>query len=317
VHEVRFASGDVELAGTLRRPAGGRDGGAVALVHGSGPQTREGPFGGYLRAIAELFAASGVVALTYDKRGCGESSGGWETASFADLAADAAAAVDLLRGLDGVDRVGLWGSSQAGWILPLVAAQRELATVIVVSGAGCGITPGEQDLYWRRRVLTERGVDDASIALVLDAWRAFFVAITIGDRSEFDAAKDRAQPLSSTVDLPPDPSADDPRAWYRNLDVAFDAVPLWRSVRCPVLAVFGEDDASTPTSVVVPRLRHALGGGANEIVVLPDVGHTMLLEERGTDFDSLRMGTFAPPFLALMDNWIRRWLAPREARDAL
>lgn len=79
-------------------------------------------------------------------------------------------------------------------------------TVIVVSGAGCGITPGEQDLYWRRRVLTERGVDDATISLVLSAWRAFFVAITIGDRSEFDAVRERAQALSSTVDLPPDPS---------------------------------------------------------------------------------------------------------------
>jgi uncharacterized protein len=304
------------MAGTLRLPAGAR-GGAVALVHGSGPQTRDGPFGGYLRAIAELFAASGVVALSYDKRGCGESSGEWETASFADLAADASAAVDLLRGIDGVDHVGLWGSSQAGWILPLVAAQRELATVIVVSGAGCGITPGEQDLYWRRRVQTERGLDDASISLVLSAWRAFFVAITTGDRSGVDAAKERAQALSSTVDLPPDPSADDPRAWYRNLDVAFDAVPLWQRIRCPVLAVFGEHDASTPTSVVVPRLRDALGGGANEIVVLPAVGHTMLIEERGTDFDNLRVGTFAPAFLALMDNWIQRWLGPRRAREGL
>jgi hypothetical protein len=314
VQDVRFKSGDVELAGTLRLPEAGAQGGAVALVHGSGWQTRDGPFGGYLRAIAEWFAAAGVVALAYDKRGCGESSGEWETASFADLAADASAALDLLRGVDGVDRVGLWGSSQAGWILPLVAAQRELATVIVVSGAGCGITPGEQDLYWRRRVLTERGLDDASISLVLSAWRAFFVAITIGDRSEFDAAMERVQAPSSTVDLPPDPSADDPRAWYRNLDVAFDALPLWRRVRCPVLAVFGEDDASTPTSVVVPRLRDALGSGANEIVVLQDVGHTMLLEERGTDFDSLRVGTFAPSFVALMNDWIEQWLGPDAGR---
>jgi uncharacterized protein len=137
VHEIRFARGDVELAGTLRLPAGAR-GGAVALVHGSGAQTRDGPFGGYLRAIAEHFAAAGVVVLTYDKRGCGKSSGEWETASFADLAADVCAAVDVLRGVDGVERVGLWGCSQAGWILPVAAAERELATVIVVSGAGCG-----------------------------------------------------------------------------------------------------------------------------------------------------------------------------------
>jgi pimeloyl-ACP methyl ester carboxylesterase len=285
----------------------------VALVHGSGPQTRDGPFGGYLRAIAEHFAASGVAVLTYDKRGCGESSGDWRTASFSDFAADAAAAVDLLHGIEGVEHVGLWGSSQAGWILPLVAMERELATVIAVSAAGCGVTPAEQDLYWRRRVLTERGLDAAEISLVLAAWSGFFVAITTGERSEFDQSEAAARGVSS-ADLPPDPSEDDPRAWYRSLDVAFDALPLWRRIRCPVLAVFGERDASTPTSVVVPRLRDALGhSDANEIVVLAEVGHTMLLEEEGTDFDNLRVGTFAPGFLELMDDWIQRWLAQPRA----
>jgi pimeloyl-ACP methyl ester carboxylesterase len=316
VHEVRFASGDVELAGTLRVPAGARGGGAVALVHGSGPQTRDGPFGGYLRAIAEHFAAAGVVVLTYDKRGCGNSSGEWETASFADLAADACAAVDVLRAVDGVERVGLWGSSQAGWILPLAAAERELATVMVVSGAGCGITPGEQDLYWCERVLRERGVADDEIAVVLAAWRAFFAAVATGDRTEFDDAVGRALAISSPDELPPDPSTDDPRAWYRNLDVTFDALPLWRRIRCPVLAIFGEHDTSTPTTVVAPRLRDALGAGTgHEIVVLPGVGHTMLVEERGTDFDSLRVGAFAPAFVALMNDWIERWLMPDAGRS--
>jgi uncharacterized protein len=315
VQEVRFGSGEVELAGTLRLPAGAR-GGAVALVHGSGWQTRDGPFGGYLRAIAELFAAAGVIVLTYDKRGCGESSGEWEKASFADLAADACAAVDVLRGVDGVERVGLWGSSQAGWILPLAAAERELATVIVVSGAGCGVTPGEQDLYWRERVLTERGVAADEIAAVLAAWRAFFAAVTTGDRTEFDDAVSRALAITSPDELPPDPSTDDPRAWYRNLDVTFDALPLWRRIRCPVLAVFGEQDMSTPTAVVVPRLRDALGAeDGHQIVVLPDVGHTMLVEERGTDFDSLRVGTFAPAFVTLMNDWIERWLSPDSGRS--
>ena len=162
-------------------------------------------------------------------------------------------------------------------------------------------------------MLTERGLDDAAISLVLSAWRAFFVAITIGDRSEFDVAMERAQALSATVDLPPDPSAGDPRAWYRNLDVAFDALPSGGAS----VALCSLCSARTTR-----RRRHqwscrgcaTLGSGANEIVVLPDVGHTMLLEERGTDFDSLRVGTFAPAFVALMNDWIEQWLSPDAGR---
>jgi hypothetical protein len=83
-----------------------------------------------------------------------------------------------------------------------------------------------------------------------------------------------------------------------------------------VLAVFGEHDTSTPTAVVVPRLRDALDGrGGHQIVVLPDVGHTMLVEERGTGFDSLRVGTFAPAFVELMNNWIERSLIPDAGRS--
>jgi hypothetical protein len=70
--------------------------------------------------------------------------------------------------------------------------------------------------------------------------------------------------------------------------------------------------------VVVPRLREALGAeSGHQIVVLPDVGHTMLVEERGTDFDSLRVGTFAPAFVALMNDWIERWLMPDADRSPI
>ena len=68
--EVRFRSGDVELAGTLTRPSSPGRHPAVAIVHGGGavPRAAAG-------VMAPYFASLGFVVLAYDKRGVGQSGG--------------------------------------------------------------------------------------------------------------------------------------------------------------------------------------------------------------------------------------------------
>jgi alpha-beta hydrolase superfamily lysophospholipase len=65
---VHFASGDITLAGTLVFPEGSQPHPAVVLLHGSGPQKRD-------LVTARWFAAEGIAALAYDKRGVGQSGG--------------------------------------------------------------------------------------------------------------------------------------------------------------------------------------------------------------------------------------------------
>src|SRR5439155_3907294 len=82
--EVRFANGDVALAGTLLLPPGPGPHPACVVVHGSGGQWRD-----CVRLIADFLASVGVAALAYDKRGTGASTGDWDRASLPDLAEDA------------------------------------------------------------------------------------------------------------------------------------------------------------------------------------------------------------------------------------
>ena len=71
--EVRFRSGDFDLVGTLHLPAGQGPYGALVLVHGSGPQTREStPSSGLIR---RRFVEAGYAVLSWDKPGSGESTG--------------------------------------------------------------------------------------------------------------------------------------------------------------------------------------------------------------------------------------------------
>ncbi len=144
--EVRFISHGVTLAGTLVLPAGDIHA-AVVFVHGSGRQERN-------LAWAERFAAAGIAALVYDKRGAGKSGGEYEGNQSVSgknvslLADDALAALGHLTTharLDGRP-AGLAGISQAGWIAPLAARNSKRVRFLVLwSGPVCKVS--EEDIY--------------------------------------------------------------------------------------------------------------------------------------------------------------------------
>jgi pimeloyl-ACP methyl ester carboxylesterase len=148
---VRFAQREVRVgvdAATLTMPRGRGPFPAVAMVHGSGPSARD-----EFDVFSMYLALHGVAVLADDKRGAGQSGGnypgGLATASTLNvLARDAEREARFLAGLGEIDRtrVGLFGDSQAGWIVPLAAA-REPAVRWGILNSGPTTTVGETD-YW-------------------------------------------------------------------------------------------------------------------------------------------------------------------------
>jgi dienelactone hydrolase len=135
-------------AGTLTLPPGPGPFPAVAMVHGSGPTTRE-----EFQAFTAFCALLGIAVLADDKRGTGQSLGRFPgeaaTAATVDvLARDAQAEVRFLATLPQVDptRVGLLGDSQAGWIIALAAA-REPAVRFAVALVGPTVDVGQTDAF--------------------------------------------------------------------------------------------------------------------------------------------------------------------------
>lgn len=80
IHEVTFENGGVRLAGSVYAPRSAGKHPAVVLVHGSGPEGRWAT-----AYIADYLARHGIIALSYDKRGVGASTGDWRIASMQDL----------------------------------------------------------------------------------------------------------------------------------------------------------------------------------------------------------------------------------------
>jgi len=159
IHEesLTFPNGDIALSATLFLPAGSAKHPAVVLFHGSGPQRRD-------TFTAHWFAEQGLVALAYDKRGVGQSTGDFRAVPFMDLCNDGLAAIAYLKSRPEIDpqRIGVWGLSQGGWLGPLAASRSsDVAFVIAVSGPG--VSPGEQMIVYYANELRREGVSESDV----------------------------------------------------------------------------------------------------------------------------------------------------------
>jgi uncharacterized protein len=146
---VRFTCMGAQIAGTLDLPPGRGPFPAVAWVHGAGESARL-PYDG--APLVQALVDSGIAVFSYDKRGVGESEGECcpgDYGQFNLLAADVDGAVAALVSRTEIDpnRIGLFGASQAGWVVPLAAVRSNGRVAFTVLVDAPAVSTGEEDLY--------------------------------------------------------------------------------------------------------------------------------------------------------------------------
>jgi hypothetical protein len=293
--EIRFSSGPVLLAGTLTLPDGPGPWPGLVMIQGSGPSDRES--GGYFTPIRQRLVREGVAVLGYDKPGCGASSGDWREQTFRDRAAEALAALQILRHHDGIEarRTGLYGHSQGGWIAPLAASlSRDVGFIVTTSGPG--VSPAMQDAYAVEEGLRVDGWPDAAIAEALRLLDQ--MAAAAREDAPVKAilpwvAQAEARPwFGDFLKYMPAPLSDDPDpaplwAFLKRRDPEtgqplfdYDPAPILERVACPVLAIFGEQDRVTPVQASVAIFEAALARAGNTdvtVTVFAGANHRLLV----------------------------------------
>ncbi len=318
--KVTFRNGDVTLAGTLLKPRTKGPHPAAVLLHGSGPQDRNG-YLSVMRFAADHLARHGIAALIYDKRGVGSSNGNWATATFDDMAADAVAALKLLQSRKDIkpDQVGMWGSSQAGWVMAKATSlSKEIAFIISVSAGGSGYTPAQQNSYNLETEMRANGFNQDEINQALTALNLFYDVVRKGEGGngeKLDTALRQAQQNAKLKDwLPPLSSEIDWKKrdqWFLALDIDFNPVPLWEKYDGPMLGIFGELDSSTPVRQVMPIFERALANRKNKsfaIKLFPKAHHILLEAETGSDSELERLKRFVPGYFDAMTDWLEERL---------
>src|SRR5712691_6014251 len=259
--EVQFRNRDVTLSGTLLIPPTKERHPAVVLIHGSSTPSRND-----FRFYADLFVRRGIAALIYDKRP-GANLSGESRVDMRDLAADALAAVELLKKRDDIDsrKVGLWGHSEGGWVAPIAAAQSK-DVAYVISFSGPGVTYAEVNKFADANRLRAHGFSDADIRTATEALaRVDDYAQRGGDEQALQSFLDAAwrKPWASQTTLPRKvPNSEEIRTWlrWRNLDL--DPVSYWQQIKVQALVMLGELDDVVPAQKSAERIAAALKVGA-------------------------------------------------------
>jgi pimeloyl-ACP methyl ester carboxylesterase len=307
--DVAFANGGIRLAGTLTSPRSSGKRPAVILVHGSGAENRD-----YVLPLAHFLVRRGIAVLGYDKRGVGASTGDWTTASFEDLAGDAAAAFQYLTTRNDIDatQIGLLGVSQAGWVMP-IAAVRELRIAFLISVSGSAIVPADTSLDEARNEMTASGMRPEGIELVLDLMRAQYRYAQTGEGwDEYVAARQRTAARLGGTPPPNFPGTREDPLWKTMRAFYFyDPGPTLRRLQTPTLGVFGELDNNIVADKNKAAWEAALKFARNKdytLTILPKANHAQWAARIGNNAEMASLNGFVPEYMPTIVDWLAKRL---------
>ena len=316
VEEIVFRSGPFTVVGDLSMPGGTGPHPVVVFVHGDGPNNRTS--GVTYPPIMERMLRAGYATLAWDKPGTGKSTGQIDRERVIEQRAEIVLdAIRFLKTRPDIDpaRTGLWGISQAGYVIPRVLEQSdEIAFVIAVSCAGA---PGvEQGIYLLAAQMVCAGYPKDSIEQLREQIRAFTMAETYQEYMRHKA------PLAATpafralarfgqrVEVTPEEDwhpADRARVYY-----GYDPMDVIRGTSMPILAVFGERDTQVDPAQGAEAWREALAHAGNprsRVKVFPGTDHNIIRCETGCIAErdarsAVAWRDYPREYLDLIESWL-------------
>lgn len=272
------------LHGVLAWPKQGRGPfGLVVFVHGDGPidATHES----FYRPMWESLARAGYASLSWNKPGVGGAPGNWLDQTMDDRAAETLAAIAWARTRPGIDpgRIGLWGASQAGWVLPKVAARMpDPHFVIAVSPAINWLRQG------RFNLLAELRAGGASRAKVQAAVaRSETIRALLREGATFEQLKASGMDLDGMT----------PDRWrFVSRNHTSDATRELAAGHAPVLLLLGGHDLNVDVAETEATYRRLLTEpGELRVERYADATHGMVREViEGSEWRLSLYAIFAP-----------------------
>ena len=319
ITRTHFVSDGTTLSGMLVEPVSGAKDKPplIVQVHGS---NNTGWINGRDEFSFEpyLFAAHGISVFAFDKRGTGESAGEF-TMDFYRLAKDVAAASAEARRLatSRFSRFGLYGLSQAGWVIP-VAAKDAKAEFMVINSSGV-FSPVEEDSEEVFLNLRTKGYGADVLAkarTVTDATGEVRASLYTRGFDQLARVKQLygKEPWFSEIQgefsgriLRTDKAELRKYAGYNPLGIPWrhDSVAILQGLSLPTLWTRAEKDRASPMGLTEERLRKLRKEGKPiELVIFPNTDHGNMEFTEGNDGKRSYM-RFTEGYYRLLFDWIK------------
>ncbi|MGY2133738.1 alpha/beta hydrolase family protein [Hymenobacter sp. HD11105] len=320
--EVRFANkvAGIQFAGTLTLPQGAGPFPAVVLLTGSGAQNRDQAVFGHrpFWVIADYLTRRGIAVLRFDDRGVGQSGGNSATATAADYATDAQAALDFLRTRREINgkHLGLVGHSEGG-TAAIIATNKAQSPDFLVLLATPGVL-GPEVIVRQTLDISRLKTNDSKILAGVEQRQRALLNI-VQQISDDKHARARLIPaMIPPIPLPPEQAAQMQKLAENK--AAMMTTPAYRfmlednppknlrTIKCPVLALNGSKDLLVAADPNLKSIEKALKTGGNRDVTvreLPGLNHLFQTAATGavTEYDQIEE-TFSPTALRAIGDWV-------------
>ena len=315
--ETFFLNGKDTIYGKLILPkqeAPDGDGYPVVIfIHGSGPEDYSST--DLYKPLWERFTKIGFACFSWDKPGVGSSQGNWFEQSIADRANLVSNAFHYLEQHDKLNpqKIGLWGISQAGWVIPKVVETIKPAFAIIVSGPVT--TALDQEIYRLRSGLEAEGYSSQAIDSAV-AYTSTIKNLVLDNKpfSEFEALQKEIMEHQWSSQLI---TGDEGIYNYLKVILRDDTPPRIENLTMPLLAIWGANDLLVPPYSSAQQYQttmEKIGNNTSKVVILPQADHTMTLNNSGKREETIKRRKtyrgipekiFAPGYLDLMENWLK------------
>jgi len=329
--EVTFTNPKAEntLAGTITMPRDGRASKIVVLITGSGPQDRNEEIVQFnhrpFLVWSDWLTRQGIAVLRYDDRGVGKSTGIFGTATSADFADDAEAAVNYIQSRADLKnlKIGLMGHSEGGMIAPIVASRNRAVRFIILL-AGPGVPVNQLMLRQAADQMRLGGASAEAIQRSAATNKKIYSLIIQNPslpsaqlKQQVDTLLSRELRASSGADLKKQDIDDVLKQtpvltspWYRYF-IAFRPADYLTKVKCPVLALDGTLDMQVNSEANLAGIRESLEKSGNrnfKTVPMPGVNHMFQKATTGALNEYARISeTVDPNALQIVSEWINHF----------
>jgi len=316
VEEITFRSGDFRIVGDLKIPGGRGPHPVILFVHGDGPNSRNS--GGTYPPIMERMLKTGFATFAWDKPGTGESTGQIDRNRVIEQRSRIVLdAIKVLKKRSDIDtgKIGMWGISQAGYVMPTVLSKsHDIAFMIAVSCPGeAGV---DQGAYLVSRVALCNGLSMEDVKKVEGILSVIERVRTYEEYVQHKKQLNSYPVLNSLSELGLNMRIKPREEWHThdlNGTYCWNPMEIINNIRIPVLAFFGERDMQADPIQGVKAYREAFkfsNNNKSRVELIPGVDHNLIISETGCIVERNRRSrkewqNYAPAYLDILEDWLK------------